>query len=315
MGCSQTEERDLFMKRILKKWTISLGLALPLALGLVACDLQQAAEKDNDSEEGDIAPEISQYVIPDQIELVSPSQTNVELDSSSWAIKPPFYGAGQEPFWRLELNDGWFIFQRLGLPEIEAMVVAPEKTDEGDVFNLDGVTITMKVGSCSNAQANEPVRGAITLVHDEVSYQGCVYRGATQSEDPSEAASDTNSSNWTRDIGIFAIEVDACMRALDKLSANASKKAVVTAMQRASGQTTFVVETGRRNEFLCLAKDTGGIESFEALEKKNKQDWMNASGRFMRVESGPPPRACLDAKPVIVDNQLTGYLLPRSCRP
>ncbi|MFC7291163.1 hypothetical protein [Hirschia litorea] len=304
------------MKRMQKKWLSKIGFIFPIALALASCGQGAEQDKDAGADEGQSQTDAPQYVIPEQFELVAPEENNVELDVSNWAIKPPFYAAGQEPFWRLELNDGWFIFQRLGLPEIEAQVGEPSKENGTDVFTLDGMTISITSGACENAQANEQVRGAISVIHDEVVYQGCVYRGETQTVDAEADPEEAESSNWTREIGIYAIEADYCLEALEAQYEDASRKALVTAMQpREEGLTAFVLETAKRNEFICIAKDTGGVESIEPLEGSKKKDWMNVSGRFLRVESGPPPRACLKAEAVLVDNQLTGYLLPRNCRP
>lgn len=304
------------MKQLHKNLPFAFGVILPVFLGLAACDQEGDTSQDSDLEDVQTETQAPQYVIPEPVELQVPAESNVELDTSNWSITPPFYAAGQEPFWRLELNDGWFIFQRLGLPEIEAQINSPVKNGNEDQFTMDGFTISMTAGACRNAQANEPVRGAITLVHDEVSYQGCVYKGQTQSEDPAGSEADNTPSKWTNEIGIYAIEADACLKALEEVSSGASKKALVTAMQaRKGGLTAFVLQTARRNDYLCIARDTGGIEEITALGNKKREDWMKVSAKFMRVVSGPPPRACLDAEAVMVDNQLTGYLLPRNCRP
>lgn len=304
------------MTRMLKKWPHAVGILLPLVFALASCGQGTEQDKDAVGDDGQTQSDTPQYVIPEQYELVAPEDSRIELDVSEWGIKPPFYAAGQEPFWRLELNDGWFIFQRLGLPEIEAEVPVPSKVSGADVFALDSMTVSITPGNCENAQVNEQVRGEISVVHEEVTYQGCVYRGATQSVDSDAAQDEAENSNWTKEIGIYAIETDYCMQALEAEGEGASRKALVTAMQsRSEGLTAFVLETAKRNEYICIAKDTGGVESIEPLEGSKKKDWMNVSGRFLRVESGPPPRACLKAEAVLVDNQLTGYLLPRNCRP
>jgi|GEM_PF-1442848 len=306
------------MRRMQLNRSIVLAGILPLVLSVSSCDLlDNSKNKDETPEAAEPTAEAPQYVIPETIVLETPAApSSVELDTSSWAIKPPFYAAGQEPFWRLELNDGWFIFQRLGLPEIEAQISAPNRVDGVEEFDLDGIKISIKAGACPNAQANEPVRGSITLVHDEVSYQGCVYRGATQDGEAVEAVETSSSSKWTNEIGIYAIEVDECLKALDGIQAGASARSYVSAMNaKNDGKTAFVLRTRKGNDYLCLALTAGGVESIEPLANSKREDWMNVSGRFMRVESGPPPRACLDAEAVMVDGHLTGYLLPRNCRP
>ncbi len=58
------------------------------------------------------------------------------LDTSGWQLAPPFYAGGEEPFWRLDIIDGWFSFKRSGLPEIEAPMVQPTKANGADVFEL-----------------------------------------------------------------------------------------------------------------------------------------------------------------------------------
>lgn len=305
------------MKCLREKRNIVLMTVLPFVLMMSACD--NGADKTDENESDVTESEVGspQYVIPETLELAMPEEAeDVVLDTSNWVVDPPFYAAGQEPFWRLELNNGWFVFQRLGLPEIEAKISAPEKSDGADSFVLEAMTISIRAGECVNAQANEPVRGSITVFHDDVSYHGCVYKGETQAEAPSESVDEAANSNWTKEIGIYAIESDACFRALDEISDGASRKAMVTAMQsRDEGLTAFVLQTAKNNQYLCIAREAGGVESMDALSDVKREDWMNVSGRFMRVESGPPPRACLDAEAVMVDNQLTGYLLPRNCRP
>ena len=307
------------MRRMQLNRSIVLAGVLPLILSFSSCDFMDNSKTEGETPEAaEPTAEAPQYVIPDAIVLDTPEEpSEVELDTSNWAIKPPFYAAGQEPFWRLELNDGWFVFQRLGLPEIEAQINTPKRVEGADEFELEGLKISIKAGACTNAQANEPVRGAITLVHDEVSYQGCVYRGATQDGEASENVAETGeTSNWTNEIGIYAIEVDECLKALDGIQEGASNRSYVSAMNvQDDGKTAFVLRTRNGNDYLCYALTTGGVDEIEALSKSEREAWMNVSGRFMRVESGPPPRACLDAEAVIVDGHLTGYLLPRNCRP
>jgi hypothetical protein len=61
------------------------------------------------------------------LQTTSSAAVVAKLDTSSWVLQPPFYAAGDEPFWRLELADGWFLFQRSGLAQIEAQIPQPKR--------------------------------------------------------------------------------------------------------------------------------------------------------------------------------------------
>ncbi|MDP3494935.1 MAG: hypothetical protein Q8R82_17620, partial [Hyphomonadaceae bacterium] len=74
------------------------------------------------------------------------------LDTSTWLLQPPFSAAGQEPFWRLEIVDGWFAFRRSGLRAIEEPLVQPTREGEADVFKTGALLVSIKREACETDQ-------------------------------------------------------------------------------------------------------------------------------------------------------------------
>ena len=97
--------------------------------------------------------------------------------TAGWVLSPPFYAAGDEPFWKLDIIDGWFVFRRSGLAEIEAPIVQPTQAGGADVFDTPPLKVTIRRRACETEQGG---RGDISaqVVFDEVEYDGCAFGGA-----------------------------------------------------------------------------------------------------------------------------------------
>ncbi len=63
-------------------------------------------------------------------------------------MPPPFYAAGEEPDWRVDIEDGWFSFKPSGLAVIEAPLVQPVKEGGADVFNTPPLKVSIKKLAC-----------------------------------------------------------------------------------------------------------------------------------------------------------------------
>ncbi len=264
------------------------------------------------------APVTPEYVIPTG-ESETPAQDLIsqDVDTTGWQIQPPFYGAGREPFWRLELNGGWFVFQRLGLAEIEIPAIAPETLDGADIFHSEVITIEMKPGVCPSAQDNEQVVGALNVTYDEVVYSGCVYSGETAQVGVDGISPGDSKSSWKTDLAIFAYEIDTCLNALEGVKEGASNKALISATDTLKdGSTAFVLDAANGQLYDCAAFPNGEVGYIKAVSRNDVAERISSkNGRFYRVESGAPPRSCLEAEAIMQDNQLIGYLLPGRCRP
>ena len=125
------------------------------------------------------------------------------VDASGWVLAPPFYAAGDEPFWKLDIIDGWFVFRRSGLAEIEAPLVQPTQAGGADVFDTPPLKVTIRRRACETEQGG---RGDISaqVVFDEVEYDGCAFGGAAGASVEAGAVLDS------------LVSIDACLAKLDE---------------------------------------------------------------------------------------------------
>jgi hypothetical protein len=216
------------------------------------------------------------------------------VDGSSWIVPPPFYAAGDEPYWRLELADGWFVFRRSGLPEIEAPIVAPSARGGGEVFQSPPLEFVVRTGSCSTDGG--PGDAFATVVFDGAEYEGCVFRGQVANGSP-EAASVSESIQ----------QIDACLARL-------GQPAVVTSIYpREDKRTALTLQQRNGGLFECAVEQGGEIAFLDPIERAS----VGGAGtriRFLREGSAPDP-GC-EGEEEIRDsaNVLLGRLLPGRCQ-
>lgn len=218
-----------------------------------------------------------------------------ELDTSNWVISPPFYAAGDEPYWRLDIQDGWFVFRRAGLPEIESPMVAPSRDGATDVFESPPLSIHLSPRACTTADG-ESGRVSASVWFDDVSFEGCAFEGQSAGTSAEVTA-----------------VVDS-IQAVDSCLARLGDPAVVTGIYvRGNRQTALGMRTRDGRLFECVT-DSGGfeVEFLDPVEPGAAGPWMTSGMRFLRAGQGVP--ACDTAEVVSVGNEVLGHMLDKSCR-
>lgn len=220
--------------------------------------------------------------------------SSAKLDTSTWLLQPPFYAAGDEPYWRLELADGWFLFQRSGLAQIEAQITSPKREKGADVFSAPPLTVKVKREACETDGGGKAGASAV-VSFDGVDYEGCAFAGAEAADSPEAAAI------------VDAIgTVDACLARL-------GDPALVTGIYpREGGRTAVALREKNGSQFECAAEPGGKEIAFlDPVEQGAAAPYMTAM-RFVR--EGVAAAACADAKEVRSGNVVLGRLLTAKCK-
>lgn len=218
------------------------------------------------------------------------------LDTSSWVIKPPFYAAGQEPYWRLQIDDGWFVFKRSGLPEIEAPMTQPKKVAGADVFETPPLVVTIKRGACETSEGQHGDISALVKFED-TDFDGCAYAGQLSQGVSAEASAVVD------DIKV----VDACLAKL-------GQPALVTSIYpREGGRTAAALKTKDGTLYECGVEPDGGKIAFlDEIEPGSEGAWMKKM-RFLRVGQSDATK-CDGAEEVKAGDKVLGRLLTAKCK-
>lgn len=219
------------------------------------------------------------------------------LDTSGWVIQPPFYGVGEEPYWRLEIIEGWFSFKRSALRAIDEPMVQPSREAGADVFSTGSLKIVIRAEEC--ATGGQSSQAAAEVTYDDIVYMGCVF--------PAPAAGVATSPEAAAVVqGVAAI--DACLSQL-------AQPALVTGIApRQDGATLSVALRARNGTLYECGFETasGNIVYLDPMEVGAQAPWMNRM-RFLRegIQTRTP---CGVADEVRQDDRLLGRMLPVSCR-
>lgn len=221
-------------------------------------------------------------------------------DFSGWVLSPPFYAAGVEPYWRLDVDASWFVFQRSGLAEIDAPIAAPVKERGADVFDVRPLKVVVQPGGCEiEGRFGEAV---VSVTFEEDEFIGCGFAGGDAA-----AGTSAGSVDWTSEVAGAVPVIDACLARL-------GEAAVITSVYPREGDLTAVMlrtRSGRMHE--CGADVlTGEVAFLDAMEPGAGV----AAGprRFFRIENAGAPEACPDAEAVFDGDTLIGYLVSSSCK-
>lgn len=282
-------------------------------LGLAACG--DGAETPADPAEtatgGDMVPD--EVVSQEPVELVEPAAqptsatttppslaesqppVTADLDTADWVLAPPFYAAGDEPYWRLDILDGWFVFRRAGLPEIEAPLAPPRREGEADLFVSPPLTIQLSARGCQTANG-ETSQYTASVLFDDVTFSGCGFSG----QSAGSSAEGTAIADSIR-------AVDSCLERLGDV-------AVVTGVyERGDRNTALGMRTRDGRLFECGTEGGGSIVAFlDQVEPGAAGPWMTSGMRFLR--GGQGASACDEAEAITAGNQVLGHMLPASCR-
>jgi uncharacterized membrane protein len=219
------------------------------------------------------------------------------LDTTNWVMQPPFYAAGDEPAWRLEIADGWFSFKRSALRAIEEPMVQPVKDGAADVFQTGSLKIVIRREACqAGGQTSEL---AVDVTYDDDTFGGCAF--------PALAGSVATSPE--------AVAVSGAVGPIDACLAKLAQPALVTgvAPRQDGAQTSVALRARNGTLFECGAVTaTGEILYLDPIEVGAQAPWMNRM-RFVRegVAVGTP---CPDASEVRGGEQVLGRMLARTCK-
>jgi uncharacterized membrane protein len=217
------------------------------------------------------------------------------LDTSGWVLAPPFYAAGDEPFWKLDIIDGWFVFRRSGLAEIEAPLVQPTQAAGGDVFDTSPLKVIIKRQACQTEQGGHGDISA-QVVFDEIEYGGCAFGGASAGASPEASA------------------VVEALGPIDSCLAKLGEPALVTAVYPREGERTAVALRAKDGSlYECAAESDGQTIAFlDAIEQRAAGAWMSRM-RFLRTGVADVG-ACADAEEVRAGDVVVGRLLTKACK-
>ncbi len=233
----------------------------------------------------------------DATQSSQPGVPAAPLDTSTWILKPPFTAAGQEPFWRLEISDGWFAFRRSGLRAIEEPLVQPVREAGADVFKTGALLVSIKPEVCETEQGG---RGDFTakVTFDGLDFDGCAFDGAVSAALSAEAAQVVDALG----------PIDACLAKL-------GQPALVTAVYpRQDGEQVAVGLRAKNGQVYECATDAAGsaVAYLDPIEPGSQPAWMSRM-RFLR-EGAPATAPCPDAEEVKSGDTLIGRLLTKSCK-
>lgn len=229
-------------------------------------------------------------------QAVQPPGPQVPLDTATWLLPPPFYAAGQEPFWRLEITDGWFAFRRSGLRAIEEPLVQPVREGGGDVFQAGSLRVTIKHEACQTEQgATGDYTAKVTF--DGSDFDGCAFSGALAS------------------VSAEATQVTEALAPIDACLTKLAQPALVTAIYpRQDGEQIAVGLRAKNGQVYECATDAAGsaVAYLDPIEQGSQPAWMSRM-RFLR--DGTPTNApCPDAEEVRAGDQVLGRLLTKACK-
>ncbi len=225
------------------------------------------------------------------------------LDTTGWVLPPPFYAAGDEPFWRMDIVDGWFVFKRSGLPEIEEPMVQPKKVAGADVFEAGSLLVSIKVQACETDQGGH---GDITakVTFDGVDFDGCAFAGGGQ---PSASSTGTAAASDEAEAIVGGLtSIDACLAKL-------SEPAMVTAVYPREGDRTAVGLRAKDGSFYECATEAGGgeVAYLDPIEQGSQPSWFS---RMRFVREGITSAKCDDAEVVRSGDKVLGRLLTKKCK-
>lgn len=219
------------------------------------------------------------------------------LDTSGWLLPPPFYAAGEEPDWRLDIVDGWFVFKRSGLAEIEAPMVQITKEGGADVFDTPPLKVKIKRQACETSNGHADILAEVIL--DDVVFDGCAFSGKAQSATAASAE---------------ASAVIDGLAALDACLADLKQTALVTGVYPREGERTGVALRAKDGILYECAVESDGktIAYLDPIEPSAAGPWMSRM-RFLRNGVSDATK-CDGAEEVRDGAKVLGRMLTAKCR-
>ena len=266
-----------------------------IALCLAACGGENPAGKPAaDATAADQQPATTSATLSRQADGGVQPVAAEKLDTTAWLMQPPFYAAGEEPDWRVDIEDGWFSFKRSGLPVIDAPLVQPVRENGADVFTTPPLKVSIKKTTCQTESAGQ-AEYTVEVRLDDVSFEGCAFSGHSSGGSP-EAASVIESLG----------PIDACLKELQK-------PALITAAFTRESERTGVGMRGRDGILYdCAVEKDGKVAYLDPIEPSQAGAWMSRM-RFLRAGVADDAK-CDGAEDVRSDDKVLGRLFTPKCR-
>lgn len=282
----------------------SVWPTLIMAMGLMACGKSTETVEPVEAvvvPEEESLPQTGEPAVPQPDRASAPLVPKDDVNAEPIIIlgeETPIRFVGQEPDWEAIIDEGWVVFERPGLPLIEAPMPEIEDTS-GGVLTLDAGKVQMIF---TPAGCESPVGTlAVEIKYDDVSYQGC---GGHQEESPPEPVD----VSWQGLIYDYLPAIDACLDAADG-------PRLVRALYPREGNTAGMIlmdDVGRYDE--CGADATSGeISFFDPVTSEQAAVWLEGNAAFERAESGASCRAVQPMLDLIIGDDL-GIMHPSGCR-
>ena len=215
----------------------------------------------------------------------------------------PLFGSGNEPYWTVEIDKGWIVFERPGLPLVEVPV--PEFTEAGDTLSLkpEGLSMTLTKNGCEGEKSSL----GVVITFEEVEYQDTTeaieYLGCAGTAP--EADTDTTrlgTHAWKELIKPSIKAVDACLKQAG------SEKLIVSVYPREPGTVGMIFRDAVGGYEECGADTvTGEVYFLDPMSADMAKDWMNGAA-FVR--SGQPLKCRAGGE--ALENGIGEYL-PKGC--
>ena len=219
-----------------------------------------------------------------------------QLDTTGWVLAPPFYAAGDEPFWRLDIVDGWFSFKRSGLPVIEAPMVQPTRAGGADVFDASPLKVKIKREACETDEGGKADISAL-VTFDGTDFDGCAFSGTSAAVSASAEAATVVES----------------VKIIDTCLAKLGDPALVTAVYpREEGKTAVAMRSKDGSLYECAVESDGSTIAFLDPVDGSAGPWMNKM-RFLRKGTADNTK-CDGAEEVRAGDKVLGRMLAKTCK-
>lgn len=190
----------------------------------------------------------------------------------------PLFATGNEPFWTAEIEGGWIVFERPGLPLVEVPLPAFDVQQAVIEFSSEGLDVSLSDQACNDNLG--PIQIKLTLNEDD--YFGCV---VSKNEQTIHAGSDYS---WKDLISPSLKAIDGCLGTSDE------GRFVEALYPREPGTVGMILRNAFGSYYECGADvETGEVYFVDAMAREQAEAWITGAA-FARVDKSP---SCSNGKP------------------
>jgi uncharacterized membrane protein len=202
----------------------------------------------------------------------------------------------EEPFWTVEVTEGWATFTRPGLESVEGSPTQTVTTAGASVKFADA-ELRLSAKACTDST------GRSLPFTAQVYYDGGVYSGCAQQ------GAGVGSGDWTAFVPEMLPAIDAC------LARTAQKPVQVSFAYQADeeGGVAVRLRDAEGGRYECVAAADGSeVSSYEGLLDT---DVLDQEGRvtFTRRPDAPPPTSCPPTPLKAANGSVVGTVTRRTC--